>query len=520
MSTIATLLSGLGLFFIGVRALSANLVPLAGRRARGLFAWALGRPVGAALGGAVAGLVTQSATAVSWIIVGFLRAGILPAGPALVAPSWAFLGTAMLPLLVAIDTSLAPDIVIGLAGIATYFKLARNDRLRHALEAALGAALLLFGMHIVSTTVGPLRDGLMANAGLAKMLHSAWLLAVIGAGFSFGAQSSAVAAAIVVTAVGAGLLTVPDALPLIVGANAASILNYLLLVPGESGDGRLVFVFQAVQKTAGSIFLAAIAAYVARSPVAAALLAEHSVSVEVALIFAMAQVVGALCTSLTAAPVAALLRRRWPPVEGETLAQPVFLLHEALADPPAALDLAMRELARLAERLPLLLDHVRAEPQLATPPAETLRSAGAVLAAAIRDYLRALLDHAPRQAEIAAALLVEDATGNAAALHEALTELAELAPRAAELPTTGNLVEALHTLLVVVASGEDPAPALDRLGQRDALMEELRLRLAAEAPVGVQDALFRMTILFERVVWLADRLVLDLSQARRVLAID
>ena len=32
MSTIATLLSGLGLFFIGVRALSANLVPLAGRR--------------------------------------------------------------------------------------------------------------------------------------------------------------------------------------------------------------------------------------------------------------------------------------------------------------------------------------------------------------------------------------------------------------------------------------------------------------------------------------------------------
>jgi phosphate:Na+ symporter len=531
MSTIATLLSGLGLFFIGVRALSANLVPLVGRRARTLFAWALGGPVGAALSGAVAGLVTQSATAVSWIIVGFLRAGILPSGPALVAPSWAFLGTAMLPLLVAIDTSMAADIVIGVAGIAIYFKLARTDRLRHMVEAALGAALLLFGMHIISTTVGPLRDSLMQNVGLAKMLHSPWLLVVVGAGFSFAAQSSAVAAAIAVAAVGAGLLTVPDALPLIVGANAASIVNNLLLVPGETGDGRLVFVFQSVQKAAGSLFLAGVAAYTARSPAAAEMvagLAGHSVSGQVAIVFAIAQAVGALFTSLTAGPVAALMRRLAPPGEGETLAQPVFLLREALNDPPAALDLAMRELARLSERLPLLLDRVRAEPQRTTPPVEILRSAGATLAAAIREYLRSLLDHQPRQAEVAAALLLEDATGNAGALHETLAELVEMVPQAAMLPTTGNLVEALHTLLTVVAGHaesfgtEDPALALDLLGQRDQLMEELRLRLAAgaESPVGVQDALFRMTILFERAVWLARRLVLDMSQAQRALAAD
>ena len=103
-----------------------------------------------------------------------------------------------------------------------------------------------------------------------------------------------------------------------------------------------------------------------------------------------------------------------------------------------------------------------------------------------------------------------------------------MVPRAAMLPTTGNLVEALHTLLTVVASHaesfgtEDPALALDLLGQRDQLMEELRLRLAAaaESPVGVQDALFRMTILFERAVWLSRRLVLDMSQAQRALAAD
>jgi phosphate:Na+ symporter len=135
-NTIAALLSGLGLFFIGVRSLSANLVPLVGRRARIAFARALRGPVSSAVSGTLAGLMTQSSTAVSWIIVGFVRAGVLPAGPALQAPAWSNLGTAMLPLIVAIDTTFAASLVIGLVGFATYFKLVRTGRLRHLLEAA------------------------------------------------------------------------------------------------------------------------------------------------------------------------------------------------------------------------------------------------------------------------------------------------------------------------------------------------------------------------------------------------
>jgi phosphate:Na+ symporter len=53
-------------------------------------------------------------------------------------------------------------------------------------------------------------------------------------------------------------------------------------------------------------------------------------------------------------------------------------------------------------------------------------------------------------------------------------------------------------------------------------MEELRQRLAAgaDATPPAQQALFRMTILFERAVWLARRLVTDLSQAQRLLTAD
>jgi phosphate:Na+ symporter len=51
------------------------------------------------------------------------------------------------------------------------------------------------------------------------------------------------------------------------------------------------------------------------------------------------------------------------------------------------------------------------------------------------------------------------------------------------------------------------------------MMAELRQRLNGDAEAGslAQDALFRMTILFERSVWLARRLVTDMSQAHQLL---
>jgi phosphate:Na+ symporter len=105
-------------------------------------------------------------------------------------------------------------------------------------------------------------------------------------------------------------------------------------------------------------------------------------------------------------------------------------------------------------------------------------------------------------------------------------DIAAAAPEAAGLPTAGRLIEAVHALMSVVADHaetlgtDDPDFVLDLLGSRDQLMEELRQRLTqtSEASNEMLDALFRMTILFERVVWPARRLVVETSQAQRVLA--
>lgn len=528
MATLALLLSGLGLFFIGVRGLSANLVPLVGRRGRAAFARALRGPVTCAVSGVIAGIVTQSSTAVSWIIVSFVRGGVLPAGPALGAPNWANVGTALLPLIVAIDTSAVAGIVIGVAGFITYFRLARGDRMRHVVDAALGAALLLFGMHLVSIAVGPMRDALMHNSWWDVAIGNPFLLALIGGGFAFAAQSSSVAAAIAVAAVGGGLLDLAAALPLVAGANAASIVNNALMVPGETRAGRIIFAIQVVQKAGGTLLLALFCVVVALFPGLLAGMGKGDAGGQIALIFLLAQVGGAFIASFAERATRRGVMRFLPASPAETLAEPAYLLRESLQDPATALDLTIRELARLSDRLPLMLDHVREEPNLATPSPATLRAAGVALADSVKAYLAALLDAQPNRRQVTVALLLDDAAANAAALHEALGDFAEAARQAQALPTARQLTESLHALLGAVAEhgeslgAEDPSLVIGLLGHRDQIMEMLRQRLSSENGISpqAQDALFKMTMLFERVVWLARRLVNNFSQAHRDLVTD
>jgi phosphate:Na+ symporter len=521
---IAQLAGGLGLFFIGVRSLSVSLVPLIGRRSRARFARALRGPVSGAVSGVLAGMLTQSSTAVSWIILGLIRTGMRQTAWLLLAPAWSNVGTALLPVLVAVNFTTAASYVIFLVGFAIYFRLDNTDRRRHLTGAVMGAALLLLGMQIFSAGMAPFRGVLDGDPTAALAFRAPGVLALIGVGFSIVTQSSSVAVAIAVAGIHDRLLTVVAALPLIAGANAAGIVNNILKSRGETEEGRIIFALQILQKAAGTLLLAGAALLAACHPEDAKALenlAPFSLSGQIAGVFMLAQLAGAIAANLTIVPLRALIAWARPAGTEESLSRPVFLLREALEDPPAALDLTMRELARLCARLPQMLDKVRANPDPKTPPMAVLRDAGLALAAAIKIYLLALLDGQPGRAQVATALLLENAAGNVIALHETLSELAAAIPAAAMLPSSGRLVEAMHFLLGFVADhaaslgAEDPEFVLKLLTDRNGMMSELRQKLTAESEnegLG-QDALFRMTILFERAVWLARRLVTDLAQA-------
>ncbi len=520
-SVLAPLLTGLGLFFCGVRFIAANLTPLAGPSARRLFRGAVKTNWTVALAGVLAGLVSQSTSAVTLVVVGLVRAGIIPEGRAVLLPVWSQVGAAALVIIVSLQTGPAVACALAIAGAVLYFDFKLSERLRHAVLVLLGVGLLFLGMEMLNVSSVPLRIWLSAEGLLAKRENVAVLL-VLGLVLAAITQSSTVAGAFAVAVVRAGIFDLDAALALLVGASVGSAINYG--VPGWRGEsvGGKVLLFQAAQKLSSATLLILLFAASEGRPQTA--LAGYPISATAAFawIFLAIQVGGSVICTLLYGPLSRLMEKIAPPKESETLARPAYLLDEALADPALALELVEREEQRLLQRLPAMLDAVRAEGGVGGFSPEVLREAGLSVSDAIRRYLAAVLESDPGRNAVVLAMRRQRVLDNVVALHEAVEEFQRAVriaqPQAGE--AVGRMVESLHMLLEVltdVASSHEPAEqemSLALLGDRRQVIEGLRSRLlGASKDAKVQEALFRSTVLFERILWLARDTAVALMRA-------
>jgi phosphate:Na+ symporter len=511
VSILTPLLTGLGLLFCGVRFIAANLAPLAGPAARRLFRRAVSTGWGAALAGVISGFVTQSTSAVTLVVVGFVRAGIIPERRAVLLPVWSQVGAAALVILVSLPTSAAVAYALAIAGTVLYFDFNLPDRFRHAVLVLLGAGLLFLGMETLKVASEPLRAWLGAH-GLLSRNENGVLLFVIGLGLAVVTQSSTTAGAIAVAVVRAGVFDLSGGLLLLVGASVGSALNYGLPGWRHEAVGRHVMLFQAAQKLLGASLLSLLLLFTADHPDRFLAGARIGPAMEFAWTFLVTQIAGSLACTAIYGPLSRWLEKVAPPPVEETLARPAYLLDEALADPQLALDLVEREEQRLVERLPLMLDGVRAEGSADAPPAEVLRAAGVRIGDETRRYLAGVLEAEPDRQAVMRAMRLQRVLDNVVALHEAVAEFqrALLSVHGQAANQIGSMVESLHLLLEVLTdlvSSHDLSEqemSLALLGDRRKVIEGLRARLmAASSDTRVQEALFRSTVLFERILWLA-----------------
>jgi phosphate:Na+ symporter len=528
MQAIAPFLTGLGLFFCGVHFVAANLVPLAGRRFRALL-MRVGRSRGmAAAFGTVAGVVTQSASAVTAIIIGLVSGGLVDKRRSILIPTWSHVGTSVLVILVAIDLRLAASYLIALTGCAVYSGFDRSDRVRFAIGTLLGLGLLFLGMQMIKSGADPLRDYLVKGSFMASAAREPGLLLVLGAGLSLLCQSSSVAGALAVAGSSAGLVDLSGACWLIYGANLGSGLNFTLLARVHSGEAAQIALMQAVQKFAG---FAVALLVVAIERVTGQLLIENAVATlssslsgQVARVFLLYQLAGSSVCTLFVGAITAVLERAAPPSKLQELSKPAYLIDDALVEPTFAIELVGREEQRLLARLPDMLDAVRADAEKEVIPASTLRTAGAAVTRAIAGYLESISEARLERSDRERVVRLQHRTANMNALQESVDEFVTACVSARQWPSSGRvadqMIESLHALLNTLAdaaAANDPDEQellLSLLGHRDEMMERIRQRVLREdpnMPAKSQEALFAATMLFERAVWLARRCAILLN---------
>ena len=525
-------LTGLVFFFMGLDSVKASLQGLASRSMRRRAARATASPLRAALLGLGFGAVTQSATAVSFVVASLVATRMLALRRGLSLVAWANPGTAALAFLAAVDLRVATLWLLGAVGLSLRNRATAG--MRPALSALFGVGCMLFGLIQLKAAATPAQDAAWF-AALSSVLNASFLLAfLIGALLRTVIQSSSGITVILITLCGEGLLTPDHALMTIHGTSVGIALSILLLGRGARGEALRIGYFQAiVNLMAGTAMgLLMLASNLLGLPDLVDLLGSAGLGLKTTL--ACGFFVQMLACPLAAAAIGghapALLARLAPESATVSLAKPAFLSETAAESAEASLGLVAAEQHRMLAAMPGLLApfHAQgaAEAQRAMREAQTLSESLAALHGEITGFLVEVLERANEPATAHAYLHAGDSQQ---ALGEIAADLSRLAREIAAMPegSTARMLGGLiaesaegtlrEAILVAAEPGAGRAHLDAMLDDRRSQMEPIR-RIAAQADFGTareQASVQYASTLFERLAYLLRRATRPLDELDR-----
>jgi len=350
MSPLNALIFGLGLFFLGLRLVGENLKGLCSGGLQTAIARTTRKPVAGGALGFVAGALMQSATAVTFICVSMLAAGLLTPSAAAGVVVWSNVGLTVLAFVATLDIHPAVAFVVGGAGIV--MGVVRVRTWQTVASVLLGIGLILLGLQQMSEGAAPLKDDAWFRAGIHVAVSSPPLAFLAGVLTAAILQSNTGATMMVITLAGAGAIDFQSAALLIYGTNLGAIALRLLLAAGMSGGGlRLVRLEDLFCAWAGLLMMVLFCIEQAGVPLVFALSGALACGIDarLAVVFFLSNFLPAVAFVPFLSRWQGLLERAFPDRPGKDDGSPVYISERALDDPPSALVLLRRELARLLE---------------------------------------------------------------------------------------------------------------------------------------------------------------------------
>jgi phosphate:Na+ symporter len=343
-------LGGVALLLWGLRMVRTGVMRAFGGDLRHLISIGMRRvPVAFAVGLAVTG-VLQSSTATSLMTASFAARGLVATVPALAVVLGADVGTSLVAQLLSFNLSWLSPLLV-LVGVAMFSSTAAT-RWRDLGRAAIGLGLMLLALGQIVGATAPVRGSAVVEEVLAALAGERLLAVVLAAGLTWIAHSSLAIILLVMSLAGVGLLPVPFALALILGANLGGAMPAVMATwRGDVGARRVTLGnlgFRAIGVVAVLPFVGVIAAGLAMVEADAARTVAnfHTVfNLALALVF------------LPLLPLAGPLIERFLPKTqvSDDPTQPRYLDPTAVDSPELALAAAARETLRMGDALESML---------------------------------------------------------------------------------------------------------------------------------------------------------------------
>jgi len=448
--------AGLGLFFFAMHFLCVNLKRLADQRLRQRIAKLTSTTPAAMLVGAVMIVMTQSGSALVFLLVGLVRAGMMTLKQAQPVVLGANVGAGLVVLFLTMDIRIAVLLLIGVAGLLYAFSAQNRERVT---GAAISVGLLFLGMQIM-------RDGasqLEATDWFARFVESSAgspLLAFFaGAVLTFFAQSSVAVTAVMIVFLQSGLMGLQDGVMFVYGANIGGSLLMMVLSANLSGVQRQVALYKFGFNLVAALILVPLF-YVelfSGVPLVIAFVSalSENAGTQAALAYAFFNAFPVPLFLVLLGPTASLLRKISPETRSELGAKAKYLASSAPDQPAIALRLVDLETKRLLDLISTgfealrqsrdvkkLREHLDAAELLRKVILEALNDAASRRSLSIEDYER-----------IDMLMRVHYAIGAMRdALEELGAELACLRRKRPDLSFSDSVVEGLDAILAVLIS--------------------------------------------------------------------
>lgn len=232
LAVIFGLAGGLALFLYGMILLSEGLQRAAGSRLKKILERLTKNRLRGVGTGAVVTAIIQSSSVTTVTLVGLINAGLMSFEQSVPVIMGANIGTTMTAQLVAFKIGAIALPVIAL-GFVVYF-LKRKTEYGKIGQAILGFGILFLGMNIMSSAVSPLHSEPAALEMLAQFGAAPLLGIFAGLVFTGIIQSSSATSALVIALGAEGLVDLPSAIALILGANIGTCVTAIIASVGAS----------------------------------------------------------------------------------------------------------------------------------------------------------------------------------------------------------------------------------------------------------------------------------------------
>ncbi len=242
-------LAGLALFLLGMFKLSEQMQRVFSSRIREYIRISVKKPFYGLLVGLVTTIFFQSSSAATLLTMGLVSAGLVSFYHSLGIILGADIGTTFtIQLVVWKVTDISPVFLIG--GIGLYF--IGKDRLSVIGEALLYFGTIFYGLSLIGQASVPLKDSPVFTSYFLSAQHPI-MGVLIGLIFTAIVQASAIPISMIAMLGMQGLISIDNALPIVIGANVGTTATALIGCIASDINGKRTALAHLVFKCTGAV---------------------------------------------------------------------------------------------------------------------------------------------------------------------------------------------------------------------------------------------------------------------------